>query len=282
MVRNVLAMIGLLVLLAGLAIWQFGFFSKKVEEVTLQIERETAVARAESMIRNTERQAVELTEKARKMRIDARAKEIAVARDAEQAQKTRLAMAALAKEARQAGLPKPTEAGGEDLKKTLSFAGRTLSGAELYQTLERWQADVQRDERKVDAMTKIGDRMRALAEQYEAKQQKMLTAASDVRARLDELNMQRDLAKVEKELAELGANLRGDFAGDLGRAMETLQNEIDELQATSEVLGQPTDSGPALTPDEVLAGQRAEVSVRQQLDALWDVAAEKPKAKAKQ
>jgi len=96
-------------------------------------------------------------------RIDARAKEIAVARDAEQVQKTRLAMAALANAAREAGLPKPTEAGDEDLKKTLGFAGRTLSGAELYQTLERWQADVQRDERKVDVLTKISDRMRAAA-----------------------------------------------------------------------------------------------------------------------
>lgn len=277
MVRNVLAMIGLLVLVAGLGIWQFGFFSKKVDEVTLQIERETAVARAEGMIRNTERQAAELTEKARKMRIDARAKEIAVARDAEQLQKTRLAMAALAKAAREAGLPKPTEAGDEALKKTLSFAGRTLSGAELYQTLERWQADVQRDERKVEVLTKISDRMRAAADEYEAKQQKMLAAASNVQARLEELKLQRDLAKVEKELAELGANLRGDFSGDLGRAMETLQKEIDELQATSEVLGQPTEQGPALTPDEVLAGQQAEVSVRQQLDALWDVPAEKPK-----
>lgn len=95
------------------------------------------------------------------------------------------------------------------------------------------------------------------------------------------MNLQRDLAKVEKELAELGANLRGDFAGDLGRAMDTLQKEIDELQATSEVLGRPTEQGPALTPDEVLAGQQAEVSVRQQLDALWELPAEKPKSEAK-
>ncbi len=281
MVRSILAMVGLLALLTGLAVWQFGFFSKKVQEVSLQIERETAVARAEGMIRDTERQAAELTEKARKLRIEARAREIAVERGAEQVEKTRLATAALAKAAREAGLPKPTEAGPDDLKKTFTFAGRTLTGAELYQTLERWQTDVQRDERKVSVNAKITDRFRAAADQLEAKQGKMVAAVTDVRAKLEELNMQRDLAQVEKDLAELGANLRGDFAGDLGQAMNTLQKEIDELQATSEVIGKEPDQGPALTPDDVLAGQQAEVSVRQQLDALWDAPAEKAKAKAK-
>ncbi|MCY2991267.1 MAG: hypothetical protein NTY19_25845 [Planctomycetota bacterium] len=281
MVRSILAMVGLLTLLAGLAIWQFGFFSKKVQEVTNQIERETAVARAEGMIRDTERRAAELTEKARKLRIDARAKELAVEREAAQVQKTRLALAALANAAREAGLPKPTEAGEDDLKKTLVFAGRSLTGAELYHTLERWQADVQRDERKVSTTTKLTDRIRVAADQLESKQRKMVASVSDVRTRLDELNMQRDLAKVEQELAELGANLRGDFAGDLGRAMDTLQKEIDELQATSEVLGKQPDQGPALTPDDVLAGQQAELSVQQQLDTLWETPAGKAKAKAK-
>ena len=96
MLRNVLTFFGLLTLVIGLVIWQFGFFSRKVAEITTQVERETAVARAESKIRDTERRAAELHEKARALRIEARAKELAVARDAEQAAKTRQAMTALA------------------------------------------------------------------------------------------------------------------------------------------------------------------------------------------
>jgi hypothetical protein len=220
-----------------------------------------------------------MTEKARKLRVDARAKEIAVEREAEQLNKTRLAMTALANAAREAGLPKPSEAGQEHRQKTLTFAGRTLTGEELYRTLERWQADVQRDDRKVKATTAITERIRAAADQLEAKQQSMVVAVADVRGKLEELNLQRDLARVETELAELGANLRGDFAGGLGQAMDTLQKEIDELQATSEVLGRQPAAGPALTPDDVLAGQQAEVSLRQQLDSLWDAPAEQPAAK---
>jgi len=279
MLRNTLALVGLLAVLAVLAIWQFGFFSRKVEEVTTQIERDTAVARAEGMIRDTERRAAEMTDKARRLRIDARAKEIAVERDAERINTTRLAMTALANGAREVGLPKPSEAGEEHLTKTLTFAGRTLTGEELYRTLERWQADVQRGDRKVKATAAITERIRAAADQLEAKQQSMVDAVADVRAKLEELKLQRDLARVETELAELGANLRGDFAGGLGQAMETLQKEIDELQATSEVLGRQPDAGRALTPDEALAGQHAEVSLRQQLDSLWGAPEEKPAAK---
>jgi len=56
-------------------------------------------------------------------------------------------------------------------------------------------------------------RVRTAADQLEAKQQTMLASVSGVQAKLEELEMQRDLAKVERELAELGATVRGDFAG---------------------------------------------------------------------
>ena len=37
---------------------------------------------------------------------------------------------------------------------------------------------------------------------------------ADVRSKLEELEMQRDMARVEKELSALGANIDGSFSGD--------------------------------------------------------------------
>ena len=61
MVRSLLALMGLLAVLGGVGIWQFGFFSGQIEEVSQRIERETAKARAEAMIRDLERKTEELT-----------------------------------------------------------------------------------------------------------------------------------------------------------------------------------------------------------------------------
>jgi chromosome segregation ATPase len=271
MIRSVFALVGLTALLIGLAIWQFGFFSAKVQQVTTQIERETAVARAESMIRDTERRADDLSQKAQKLRVEARAKEIAASREVENLDKTRAATAALATAAREAGLPKPSVAQEEHRKQTLAFAGRTLTGEEVYRTLDRWQGEWNRGDGKRQVTEKIITRMRTAADQLEAKQQRLATSINDVRGKLEDLQMQRDLARVEKELSELGASVRGEFAGDVGQALQTLQKEIDELQATTDVVGSTAGENAPLTPDEVLTGPAQKATGRQQLDALWDV-----------
>jgi hypothetical protein len=80
------------------------------------------------------------------------------------------------------------------------------------------------------------------------------------------------LAQHWKERSERGADVRGDFAGDLGRAMQTLQKEIDELH-TTDVLGSTAPEGAPLTPEEALAGQSQKVAARQLPDALWDAPA---------
>ena len=57
------------------------------------------------------------------------------------------------------------------------------------------------------------------------------------------------------ELAELGTSLAGNPAGELQDVLETLQKQIDEYEATSEVLTVKLTSSGALTPDEVLLGR---------------------------
>ncbi len=266
MTKNIFAMCGLVALVGALGIWQFGFFSSVKE----QIDRETAVTRAQHVVRNMEERAASLTDRARELRIDARTREKAIEREEQQTAKTKQAVVALAEAARDAGLPKPTAAGAEDLKKTLAFAGRTLAAAEVYSTLERWQSDVRGSEERLKVTRGMIDRIRTTADQLEQKQTQFVAQVQNTRATLERLEMQRDLASLDKELAELGASAAGNPAGELKGILETLQKQIDEYEATSEVLAAEPESGELLTPDEALAGNAVEVTIRQELDTLWD------------
>lgn len=266
MTKNMLAFVGLVALVGALGIWQFGFFSNVKE----QIERETAVTRAQTIVRDVETRANSLTERARELRIEARTREKAIERDESNAEKTTKAIVALATAARDAGLPKPTAAGPDDLKKTLAFAGKTLSASEVYRTLERWQTDVRSNVDRLKVTRTMIDRIRSTADQLEQKQTQFLVQVQYTRATLERLELQRDLASLDKELAELGASAGGNPAGELKGVLDTLQKQIDEYEATSEVLAAEPTATDTLTPEEALSGSTTEVSVRQELDALWD------------
>ncbi len=114
------------------------------------------------------------------------------------------------------------------------------------------------------------DRIRTTADQLEQKQTQYLAQVQNTRATLERLEMQRDLAELDKELAELGASASGNPAGELKGVLETLQKRIDEYEATSEVLTAEPASSEPLTPSDVLAGSANRATVRQELDSLWD------------
>ncbi len=115
-------------LVGSLGIWKFGFF----RDVKESIERETAVTRAQAIVHNMEERAASLTDRARKLRIDARTREKAIEREEQQTAKTRQAVVALAQAARDAGLPKPSAAPDDGMQKSLTFVGRTLPASEVY------------------------------------------------------------------------------------------------------------------------------------------------------
>jgi chromosome segregation ATPase len=264
--KNILALVGLVALVIGLAVWQYGFF----RDVKQQIERETAVARAQTIVRNMEERAAALTDRARKLRIDARTREKEMERDVEHVETTKQAVVKLAGAARDAGLPKPSEATPNDLQKSLPFGGRSLTAGEVYRTLEKWQRDAQSKEQRNKVTRVMIDRIRSTADQLEQKQSQFASQVQATRATLERLEMQRDLASLDKELAELGASASGNPAGELKDVLETLQKQIDEYESTSEVLGAEQVAGQPLTPDDVLAGPAGDVGVRKELDSLWD------------
>lgn len=266
MTRNLLALVGLVALVVGLGVWQYDYFNS----VKQQIERETAVARAQSIVGDMEKRGAELTDRARQLRIDARTREMTIERDEAQTAKTKAAILALAGAAKTGGLPKPTAATPDDLKKTLAFAGKTLPASEVYQTLERWQGEARRNDERLKVSRAMIDRIRTTADQMEAKQETYLTQIQNTRVTLERLELQRDLSALDAELAEIGSTAAGKPAGDLKSVVDTLQKQIDEYGATSDVLATESANPAQLTPDEALSGSTEKVTVQQELDTLWD------------
>jgi uncharacterized small protein (DUF1192 family) len=84
--------------------------------------------------------------------------------------------------------------------------------------------------------------------------------------RLKELETAKDLAAANAELAAMEANVEGVDVGELGDALDVLQEEIDELNAQTNVYQDETnDRATALQPTDVLEP----VSDEAELDALW-------------
>ncbi len=270
MLKNILALAGACALLLGAAIYHYGFLSKQVADVSTQIERETAVARAEGRIRDIEQRADDIAEKARKLRIDARARELGAERDSETRVKTQAAMQNLADAAKQAGLPKPSTMGPDDLKKPVSFAGKSLTGQDVLKLLQTWQKQLSRTEQQAAAQNKMIGSMRQAADQLDSQREKLLTLVTEVRGKLDDLAMQRDMAKVEAELAELKANTSGSFTGELGKTLKTIQKEIDEKLATVEVLEQESVAVELSNPEAALQAAEAAGTSLQGLDKLFE------------
>jgi chromosome segregation ATPase len=266
MAKNVMALCGLVALVGGLGVWQFGFFS----DVKEQLERETAVTRAQSIVASMEQRAESLTDRARELRIKARTQEKEVERDEAQTAKTQQAILTLAAAARERGLPKPSAASEADRQQTIAFAGRTLTADEVYETLRKWQKAAQTAEDRLKIPRAMIERMRTTADQLEQKQSQFVVQVQATRATLERLEMQRDLAALDAELAELGASASGNPAGELENVLDTLQKQIDEYESTSEVLAAEPATGEPLSLDEVLATTSAEPSIHDTLDALWD------------
>ena len=53
MVKNILATLGILAVVVGIAVWQFGFLSEQTAEMSKKVDRATAAARANKAIAET-------------------------------------------------------------------------------------------------------------------------------------------------------------------------------------------------------------------------------------
>lgn len=269
MVKSVLATLGVLAVVAGIAIWQFGFLSEQATQMSKKVDRATAAARANKAISETKANIGRLDEQARGYRVDARTLELAWEREQEAVAKLEAAMKALATAAKEAGLPSPSERDAltdQQKKIGLTFGGKTVSAVEVYSTLDRWNADLKQKQSIADQKKATFERLRGVADQMAKKKAEMELTVAKLEGRLKELETAKDLAAVNAELASMEANVEGVDVGELGAALDVLQEEIDELTAQTNVYQDETNEREtALQPTDVLEP----VSDEAELDALW-------------
>lgn len=268
--KSILATLGIVAVVAGVAVWQFGFFSEKAQDVANQVKRSTASARVESAISTYRAKIDDLDGKARKYNVDARKLELAWERENEAVEQLKEAVVRLASAAKNAGLPKPSEAlelTDEQRAVTLPFGNKTIAAPEIYTTLERWVDNLKTKETVANQKKDAVDRLRSVAEQLQAKKGAMTAELAKLEGRVKELEAARDVAKINAELATIEASVNGIEAGDSGKAMATIQDEIDELNALADVYQEESQvKTDALNPSDVLQP----VDVTNELDAYWN------------
>ncbi len=270
--KSVIAASAVLAALYGTGVVRLDRMFDRARALRKQVDRQTAVARAERMIEDMTNRAAALTGQARNLRIEARTREKALERERERLRRKKEAVLLLAQAARSHGLRKPSQQQEKDLGKLVVFGGRQLSGREVYRLLRRWQADVTRLESEVALGEQMIERMRDTAEKLENKRVEWERRIHETAALVERLSAQRDLARINKEIAELGATVDGNPAGELEETVKLLQREIDEYEATAEVLA---DESPAVLDRAAdrLTSETTDVAkfdVESALDRYWD------------
>ncbi|MBQ2788978.1 MAG: hypothetical protein IJE97_05020 [Thermoguttaceae bacterium] len=269
MAKTILATLGILAVVAGIAIWQFGFLSEQAAQMSKKVDRATAAARANKAIAETKARIGRMDEQARKYRVDARTLELAWEREQEAIAKLEAAMKALATAAKEAGLPSPSERDAltdEQKAIVLTFGGKKVAAEDVYLTLEKWSAELKQKRSIAEQKKTTFERTRGVAEQIAKKKGEMELAVAKLEGRLKELETAKDMAAVNAELASMEANVEGVDVGELGVALDVLQEEIDELTAQSNVYqDEANERETSLRPTDVLEP----VSDEAELDALW-------------
>lgn len=270
--RSIFATIGILACILLLVVWQFGFFNKQVNDAVKKIDRATAVQRAEGMIQKTKSQADALQERSREMKIKARTLELGVERAEEDLSKTEFAMKTLAQAIKTAGLPKPSEMGtltDEQKQAKINFAGREGTATDAYSQLSKWNTEYMQKKSVLDAKRKLIAAQNEIADKMIEKQKEMYAAIEKIKVQLAQLEAGREIAEINKQMAELGAAVDGVNVGDIGKVLDTIQSEIDELNATTEVVSAETSrpsggNNPFDIKDITTTNEDAS------LDALWE------------
>ena len=270
MFKSVLATLGGVAVVAGIAVWQFGFFSAKTAEVKLQMTRATASARVEKAIAAKRASIESLDEKARNYKVQARKLELSYEREKAEVDKLRDAITKLSEAAKEAGLPKPGDAlelTSEQEKTTLEFNGKTITARELYEILPEWFERYKSLRETVEEKEKTINRYRDVAEKLESKKGPMELELAKMESKVKELETERDLARIDNELTEMEASVNDIKAGDAGKAMADIQEEIDELRARADQNKEDAQTSEKLNPNDLLVDPK---TIDSELDAFWN------------
>jgi len=270
MAKNILATVGIVAIVAIIAVWQFGFFADKAKDVSKQVERATASARIEKSIANLKSEIDGLDEKARKYRVEARTYELALEREQAAINELKSAAKKLGSVAKAAGLPKPSESrelSEEQKAIQLTFGSKNISGTEVYSILERWTIDLKQKEEIAEQKRKTIEGMRAVVDKIQERKGEMSLELAEMTSRVKELVAAKDVAKLNAILAEMEASVGGMVVGKTGEAMNVIQEEIDELTATADSYQTEAQTKKSeLNPGDILSSDESKVD----LDEFWE------------
>lgn len=266
------ATVGILVVILGVIVWEFGFFHKEIKGVMTQLDRATAVDRAEAMLDKSLRQADSLEGKAHETRVKARMIEYEINRDEENLNKTKFAIEQLAQTVKSAGLPKPSKAGSltDEQKQTkIVFAGKEGSAMDAYNQLSKWQIEYEQKKSVLDAKRDLIVKLNERADQMISKQSELYAVIEKLKVQLANLETARTLAAIDAEMAELGATAEGINLGNVGKMLDIIETEIDELNARRDVANE--EIGKSTNGDVFSKPEVSSVSYDvSSLDALWN------------
>ncbi len=249
----------------------FAAFHKMVSDFMLNLNRETASVRVEKAIAKMRADIESLDKKALKDTTDARAIESSLEREQKELDKIKEAIKKLSATAKDAGLPKPSRIAtltAEQAATKLTFGRKCITGSDVYATLERWVSDFEKRSNAAQMKTDAVERMRSIAKQIETKKSEMADALAKMEGRIKELEASKDVAKLNAELAEMEACVQGVNVGESGKALQVIDEHIDELNAVADTYREAALTKQSmLNPKDVLTPS----SSTNKLDAFWDV-----------
>ncbi|MBP5622529.1 MAG: hypothetical protein J6X44_10995 [Thermoguttaceae bacterium] len=232
--------------------------------------RATAPAVADAGIKELEKSDVDMASKSRKCRVESRMlkrecddliKDVAEKRDA---------IKKLALAASENGLPAPKEGfvlAPHEASKEIAFNDKVIKGVDVYRLIDGWLNDCEEGEKLIASKNATANRLDDVAAKIERKRVEIQSEIDRLRDKLKELESTRDRAKAEKALAELEANINGINSGRVGKALETIEDEIRQLEAESDEL--ISDKLSKVDPKDVVSAKKSSDRYAE-LSALWN------------
>lgn len=270
--KSFFATVGVLAVILGVVVWNYGFFYTEIKNGMTQLDRASAVSRAEAMLDKTQQQADSMGKKEHEMKVKACTLRYEADREAKRLDRTQLACEQLANTIKAAGLPKPSEIGSltDDQKQTrIVFAGKEGTALDAYNQLVKWHAEFEQKKEVLDAKRNLIAKLNERADQMVSKQGELYAIIEKLKLQLIRLQADRDTARLNAEMAELGATVEGVNVGEIGKILDTIQGEIDTYNAQADVanaeIGKQTN-GDVFSKPEISSASNS-VSY---LDALWD------------
>lgn len=254
--KSFFAAVGILAVILGVVVWNYGFFYTEIKSGMIQLDRATAVDRAEAMLDKTCSQVDSLKEKSYQLKVKARVLELEANREEENLNKTKIAMEQLAQTIKAAGLAKPSEVGtlSDEQKQTkIVFAGKEGTALDAYNQLVKWHAEFEAKREVLEAKRSLIAKLNEQADQMVRKQGELYAIIEKLKLKLIQLQADCDIAKTNAKTAEMGATEVGVNVGDIGKVLDTIQGEIDEWNSRTDVanaeIGKATNGDVFSKPD---------------------------------